>query len=117
MDGLPLDVDLNALVGCAVIQLRIEVGQLQIHFDNGDSVTVESAIVVTGTNDDARIDEYGPAASLLCRLLDDRVSGATREEDGGLRLRFASGTKLRVLNDSALFESLQVRVAGHLYVG
>ena len=116
MKGLPVNIDLAPLSGTEAIQLRFGEHQVQIHFANESSISVESTMVLSAGAGDVRIDDYPHAASLLCRILGDRVLGATRGDDGGLLFRFESGTTLRVLNDSARYESFQVQVAGQTYV-
>jgi Family of unknown function (DUF6188) len=116
MKGLPSNVDLAPLSGTEVIQICFGATQLQIHFANQSSIFVESEVVFVNADGEVRIEDYSQAASLLCRILGDRTLAATRREDGGLLMTFAGGITLQVLNDSARFESFQVRVAGHTYV-
>jgi hypothetical protein len=116
MNGLPSDLDLTPLVGAIVIQVCFGVHQLQIHFDESRGVFVESPVVFSGVEGDVPIDDYAMAASLLCRLLGNHVIEATRDNQGGLMLRFGGGIALHVLNDQPHFESFQVRLAGQLHV-
>jgi hypothetical protein len=116
MKGLPSNIDLTPLSAAMVSHLCFTVAQVQIHFDNGNSIVIESAMVVVSSEKETRIEDYPQGASLLCGFLDDRVLVATREEDGSLLVRFEGGSALHVLNDSRQFESFQVHVAGHTYV-
>jgi hypothetical protein len=116
MNGLPADLDLTHFVGAIVTQVCFGMHQLQIHFDENRGVFVESPVVFSGSEGDVPIDDYAMAASLLCRLLDDRVIDATRDNQGGLILHFGGGIALHVLNDGPNVESFQVRLAGQLHV-
>lgn len=117
MKGLPLAIDLTRFSAAQVIQLCFGENEFQIHFDNNVRVVVESTIVFRDpSSDDVPIEKYGQAASLLCRVLGNRILLAARLDDGGLLLRFDSGTELHVLNDNVQFESFQVHVAGQTYV-
>ena len=116
MNGLPADLDLTPFVGAIATQVCFGMHQLQIHFDDNRGVFVESPVVFSGVDGDVPINDYTMAASLLCRLLDDRVLEATRDDQGGLILRFGGGIALHVLNDGPTFESFQVRLAGQLHV-
>jgi hypothetical protein len=99
-----------------VIQLCFGTAQVQIHFANRSSITVESEMVFVNAEGEVRGEDYSQAASLLCRILGDQVLAAQRREDGGLLLRFHRGITLHVLNDSAQCESFQVLLAGQIYV-
>jgi Family of unknown function (DUF6188) len=116
MNGLPADLDLTPFVGAIVTQVCFGMHQFQIRFDEDRGVFVESAVVFSGVDGDVPIDDYAMAASLLCRLLNDRVIEATRDNQGGLILRFGGGIALHVLNDVPNYESFQVRLAGQLHV-
>ncbi len=117
MKGLPSTIDLAPLSDAELIQLCFGVAQVQFHFSNQTSVTAESAIVVRAPSGEQRVEDYVQGASLLASLLGNRLLGAVRKEDGGVLLRFEGGRDVRVLNDSAQFESLQIRIGGQTYVG
>jgi hypothetical protein len=117
MKGLPSHVDLSPFAGAELTQLCLGVNQVQFHFANQTSIDVESAMIVRGPGGETRVQDYAQAASLLASMLGARLLVTTRQDDGGVLLLFDSGREIRVLNDSAQFESFQLRVRGQVYVG
>jgi hypothetical protein len=118
MKGLPTNVDLEPLFRARVIQLCFGENEVQVHFDKGARVVVESEMLYrTAASTETRISKYAAAATVLCRMPGQQVVTANREADGGLSLRFDGGDELHVLNDSVQCESFQIHIAGKTYVG
>ncbi len=117
MNGLPRSIDLTGLIGAHLIQLCFGENEFQIHLDSDAKIVVESRVTMrSGPSGETRIDDYAQAASVICSLLGTQIQFATRTDDGGLLLRFDSGTELRVLNSNTEYESFQVHLGGHIYV-
>lgn len=118
MNGLSANVDLTPLSGVRVIQLCFGENELQLRFDTGARAVVESVVVYRDAAAlELRTSKYSEAAAVLCRMLGQQVLSAARETDGGLYLRFENGDELRILNDSAKYESFQLHIAGQTHVG
>lgn len=88
---------LQALVGQSLPQLCVGVGDLQMRFDGGLGVNLESAVRV-GTGELAEPYSLGGLAYLL-PLLNNQVTQAQAGEDGSLTLTFGT-TTLRCESDS-----------------
>ena len=116
MKGLPANIDLAPFSDTELIQICLASAQVQLHFSNRNSVFVESAIIIRGPHGETRVNDYGQVASLLASLLDVRLLGAFREEDGGLLLRFEGDRDIRLLNDNVSVESFQLCIGGQIFV-
>jgi hypothetical protein len=117
MKGLPSQIDLTPFAETEFIQLCIGVGQVQFHFSSQNSVNVEGGMIVSDPTGHRRVENYAEGASLLASMLGTRLLDVTGQEDGGVLLRFQGDRNVRVLNDSAQFESFQVVVNGQTHIG
>lgn len=117
MNGLPQDIDLAPLAAVTVTQLCFGEHQLQIHFANDSLIAIEGVcILLEYGQPEIRIEQFGSAATALCRMLGERIASAARTSDGGLTLTLANGTALSLLRESPEHESFQLVLRGATYV-
>lgn len=117
MNGLPITIDLVALIGRELIQVCIGAFQFILNFDVDVRIAVESSCVYNSASGaSTKIINYSEGASRLCELIGMQVASADRGGDGGLILRFTNGAKLQILNSNLEYESFQVHIKPHTYV-
>jgi hypothetical protein len=104
MHHLPSSTDLGFLVGREVIQIAVGLYQAQIHFDESVSISTCSQVQVDGA-----VHAPGPnAGAALIGLLGRTVASVTIVDDRHVRLSFADGVTVSVLEDDEPFESYTI---------
>ena len=116
MNGLPQDIDLTPMATATVIQLSFGANQLQIHFDNASQIATEGACLIRERGRaERRIEQFGVAATALCRLIGQRTKSAVRANDGSFLLQFVNGTGLSAPCESE-YGSFQLVLRGKTFV-
>lgn len=111
MYGLKPDVDLSFFVGKELIQVAVGSYDVQFHFHESVSLSVQSHIehISEGVETEWDGDENKPlAAASLLRLIGSSVTSVQGDSDGTLTLRFANGDLLQVFDDNEHYESYQI---------
>lgn len=118
MKGLPSDIDLSALVDLEVAQVCFGTAPVMtIRFDKDVELTIESdCVLTTSTGQVEAIEEFRTNANRICALLGEHVVKASRDDSGGLMLKFQSGAMFNVSNDNVAYESFQLRIGSQLFV-
>jgi len=119
MHGLPVTTDLGELEGCDLTFVGFGQYQLQLGF-SGDpdcGLSVEGDYLLSTSDGSATTFSTAVSgASGLLRLLGTRVVSADVPEDGTVRIAFADGTRLEVLDSSERYESYQLNLGRRLIV-
>lgn len=110
MYRLSTSEDLSFFIGLDLLQVCVGKNELILNFDGGVRLTVLSEFAVCPVGGEwERFDDPVDGSRAVLRLLQDSVSGAEATEDGGLRIRFASGASMRVFDTSDAYESFLIR--------
>ncbi|OQW61006.1 MAG: hypothetical protein BVN28_08200 [Nitrospira sp. ST-bin4] len=111
MYGLKPNVDLRFFVGKELIQVAVGPADVQFHFHERVSLSVQSRIehISEGVETEWDGDENKPlAAASLLGLISSSVTSVQGDSDGTLSLRFTNGDLLKVFDDSEHYESYQI---------
>lgn len=102
-------LDLSFLEGAEVIQVRLGRWQLQLHFGNTATVSIECAFLHHSEVSDRSIFEDGAALgpNELYRLLGQTWARAEAPSTDQLKIEFSGGDTL-LLRDTPNYESMQV---------
>ena len=122
MQGLPKTIDLTPLVWREIQEISAHKFGAQLSFDIENpriSIGIESSeVIFTDSNGIAtKIDDLRTKGGVLLLLLGLTVESATRREDGGLTLDMSSSIRVEVINDSPMYEVLQLQIGDNLIVG
>jgi hypothetical protein len=125
MYGVPTDLDVSAFYGGRHDQLCLGPFDLQFHFSNGKSISVEGSwrlVDATGTlidESDGRVgDPPGNLSRQNWRLrspLSDTVDRGEVDAPRSFTSRFASGRRLTIFDDSKDYESFSIQ-PGDIFV-
>jgi hypothetical protein len=106
MKELPIERDLDFLVGSTLLQVCIGENELILRFDEEISITIESKFLVRDSNGlETAFDSSRSAAASLVKLLSDTVKNVLGQSDGTLRLWFTRGDILEIFDSSEGYES------------
>jgi hypothetical protein len=117
MYPLGKDVDLSFFLGAQLLQVCVGKNELILNFDRSIRVTVLSDFIVTAPA--GRSTAYGDpikGAPSVLPLLHDRIEAARATDDGGLRLRFQSGSEVEIRDTSAQHESFWISNGDRLLI-
>jgi len=95
--------------------MHVCVGQndLQLHFDNGASFTIESSIQFRG--DGKLYSDFASSATPLANLLGTVVTGCTANGTKRLVVSFGKDT-LEIVDDSEHYESFKLKFGGREFI-
>ena len=103
MYGLPNHTDLSFLRGRELQQVCFGRWQVILHFDGAVSISIESLYEI-----DAQ-----PADRLkMLELIEARVLEASAAGHGAIKIRFADGRTLQILDSKQEFESYRISAPG-----
>jgi hypothetical protein len=124
--GVPPDLDLNLFVGATLVQIALGEYQVQFRFQVGDGsprrpdpylsveghweLADESGHIIDRAEPNSDRDAYR-----LHRLLGKEVASTRVDPPRSFTLRFNSGLRLQVFDDSEEFESFSIQ-PGDIYV-
>jgi hypothetical protein len=114
MHGRPIGVSFSEFIGQRLIQICFGEHQTQLHFDERCSVMADVDVNVLTPKglalwgDDARRE--------LLRLVGQIVETSAFVDDKTFVMKFDSGVRLSLHDDSDEYESFQISVNGTLYV-
>ena len=109
MHGLPATFDPGVFVGRRLDQVSFTENTVHFQFDGGISITVLSSFLVK--LGDKRVEERVPVrSSEVMRLVGKVVRLADARPDGMLKVTFDGGEMLTFIDDSAQYESYQLRI-------
>ena len=119
MYGVPKDLDLSSFVGATLVQIALGEAQLQFNFDRqGHGISVEGGWEFVNGHGEV-IDEARPNLDQteyrIHVLLGRQVEGWAVHAPDWFELRFGSGLRLRVYDDSQDHESFSIQ-PGDIYV-
>ena len=104
MYGIPSDFPHDLLKGAALIQVCVGEHQLQLNFDGGQNVSIESCLRIDGGE---KLSDFTQAATSICRFLGYQVEESSAPDTKTLKLRFSRGT-IEVLDDTLQYESFSI---------
>jgi hypothetical protein len=121
MNGVPVQLPVNEMVGSELTHIGLAMHQIQLHFDSGTHLNkTGSHLQITGgwrLEDrggnllDEQIDPPADRKSYqIHRLLLQKVTAASVDAPKSFSLTFESGDVLTVLDDSPRYESFSLRV-------
>ena len=113
MYGLPPEIDVSFLVHREVEQVCIGLHQVQIHFDDNVSISIEGRFKYTDRT--GRVFEWQDRPSQAAGVVDSLglvVSAVTPEPDGTLTLAFSAGANLTIFDDDKQYEAYQISKPG-----
>jgi hypothetical protein len=117
MNGLPIDINLDDLVGAEVSQVCFGGIHVIMKFDKDIELTTTSVCILTlPSGETESMEVLHKHAVSICGLLGEQISDASRDSSGGLLLKFRSGAVLQVTNDSEVYESFQLRIGPQFFV-
>ena len=114
MYGKPIGVSFSEFIGQRLIQICFGEHQTQLHFDERCSVSADVDVKVltpkglTLWGDDARKE--------LLTLIGRIVQSSAFVDDKTFVMKFDSGVRLSLHDDSDQYESFQISINGALYV-
>ena len=111
MYGLKPDVDMSFFLGKELIQVAVGPYDVQLHFHESVSLSVQSHIehISEGVETEWDGDENKPlAAASLLALIGSSVTSVQGDSDGTLTSRFTNGDLLKVFDDDEHYESYQI---------
>ncbi len=110
MYGLPPDIDLSFFAGQKLIQVCVGFHDLILHFDEGVSATITSAVGCRNRHEmSCRFEEFPVAASAVAGFLNKVVKCARGDTDGTLTIEFEGDEWLEMYDDSEQFESYVIK--------
>jgi hypothetical protein len=115
MYGLDPEIDLSFFIGTEVIQVCIAIHQIQVHLDEGISLSIEGAFqYVDKEGNFFKWDgpEKRNEAASICSLLGMVVSAVEAKSDGTLTLKFSGRQSITILDDDKQRESYQISRPG-----
>ena len=115
MHGVPADLPLQAFVGDALTQICIGEHQLQFHFHDAGSISVEGGWELADSSGqilDRWLEHKERGAYRLHLLLGHAVSHFSVSPPLSFKLHFTSGHDLTVFDDSERYESFSVNPKG-----
>lgn len=107
MHGLPEDIDLDFLVGCAVVEVRGTEFQTVLILEGGGEVSIESDTIVDGAQ--TRLAEL-PAQ--LRPFVGSRINQVERRGRGDLLLVFDRGRSVLLQDANENYESYTITSPG-----
>ena len=117
MNRLPTGIDLSFFNGQTFMQMCIGRHDLQLNFDEGVSISVESVIGIFNVHGaETRCEDLTKAASLLTDLLDVAVVSASGTLDGTLHLEFERGQRVSIYDTKDHYESYVIKHHGQVIV-
>jgi Family of unknown function (DUF6188) len=119
MYGLDKSIDLSFLQGRELIQVRVGTYQTAFAFDEDVTISVEGEFIYCDGQQEFTWRPQPGAAEVAARtvsLLGDTIKTYDPHEDGTLKLFFASGRRLTVLDSSKEFESYDITRPGETIV-
>jgi hypothetical protein len=113
MHGVPADLNLSKFNSATLIQICIGEHQIQFHFHPEGSVCVEGRweLIDSGGNlvDAAADTNSGREAFSVHRILGQSVESYSIDPPHSISLRFASGHRLHIFDDSQQYESFSIQ--------
>ena len=119
MYGLKKEINLSFFVGCELSQIAIGLFQVQFHFDDSVSLSVEAEFrYFDGQQEWNWIQEPSSpdVAARTVALLGARVTHFHSELNGTLSLTFSNGHRLTVLDSSKEYESYGINHHGEIII-
>jgi hypothetical protein len=114
MYGLPENFDGSRLVGRFLLQICFGLYQIQLHFDERLTISIESTLLYrySMTSDPKRIHipDTPTFRSDLLQLLHHTITGASGNQEGTLTIEFDNGHVLQCLDDQAGYEAYEIRI-------
>jgi hypothetical protein len=115
MYGLPRGIDLSFFQQKSLLQVCFGLHDLILNFDDV-SVTVTSSIGISDSATTQNCENFLQAAGPLTALLERRVTSASGDTAGTLKLDFDNDKSLFIYDDSRKYESYTIRYADKLIV-
>ena len=115
MYGLPLNTDLDYLLGQKLIQACFGSNDLILAFDETQPVKITITSSISCSTPAAmgkQTEDFSSQASFILHLLDVPVEGFSILPAGTLQLSFQNGSKLCLFDDSDQFESYVIEHRG-----
>lgn len=117
MYGLPKNFDTAFLLGQTVELVCFSANQVCLHFSNEISITIEGDFsYCKASQEEVMANPLAPSRVDIVDLLEHRITGATGEENGTLTLRFNHGSIVKCFDNSAKYESYQIRYGDHVII-
>lgn len=117
MNGLPPDVDLSFLVRQALCQICFGEHDLQLHFAEGASISVEGECLVTLPGCSPQLtDVPSVAANLLSSAMSDVLAHVRGSIDGTLLLSFGCGVSVELRDSNAPYYESYVITCGDVTI-
>lgn len=109
MYGLAQDADLTFFVNRQLLQVCLGPHQVIVKFDGRVSINSSSTMQVSVSTGAVRSDDPRVLGPALLGLLTDTVTGVQWSTDGTIRLAFAGGGSLQLVDDASPFESYEIQ--------
>jgi hypothetical protein len=109
MFGIPDNFPFHKLIGATLQQVCTGQYQLQLHFDGGQRISIESALRLNDAGD--KFSNFIEASTPICRFLGEAISEASAPDQRTLRLVFANGV-MEIFDDTDQYEAFQVGFHG-----
>lgn len=111
MYGLPENFDASFFVGRTLEMIRFNANQIYLHFDDHMTITIEGSFshqhARSSTN--PQVVSVPVKQSALMQLLEQKVISVSADRDGTLTLVFDDGQIFTCYDQSANYESYQIK--------
>lgn len=109
MYGLPINTDLNFLIGQELIQVCIGANDLLLNFSEGCRITILSKCGLIERDKELSIENYPENASLICSLIGEKIADFEIINKGVLILKLNNDRYFVLYDDSDNFESYIIK--------
>lgn len=115
MYGIPLNLDLDDIVGAEIRQICIGRYDVQFHFTSGRGIFVQSTAEILGEGGCLLADwceDTGWSSTSFFDLLNAPIRAYSIPNDKTLEIAFEGNLTLRLYDSSDRFESMQIQPEG-----
>jgi hypothetical protein len=119
MYGLKKEIDLSFLAGRELIQIGIGLYQVQFHFDEDVTVSVEAEFRYFDGRDEWNWRQEPSSHQIAARMvamLGASITNLERNENGTLALMFSNGHSLTILDPFKEYESYAITRPGQTII-
>jgi len=119
MYGLKKEIDLNFLTGRELIQVAIGTFQVQFHFDEDVTVSVEAEFYYFDGQDEWIWQQEPSSPQIAARtvaMLGASITSIETNENGTLALTFSNGHRLTILDSFKEYESYDITRPGQTII-